>query len=116
MRSAGALICLLLASGCAGGTDAALTAQDAKSKLAVKDGALTRLAQTQLTVITTQAQIWSASHGGVMTGFADDLRMTQPSAASTAVSLSDTAVTLPVGNGQCLSAALPGGAATSIAC
>lgn len=116
MRATGALICLLLTAGCAGGTDAALTAQDAKSKLAVKDGALARLAQTQLTVITQQAQVWSASHGGVMTGFADDLRMSQPTAASTAVLLTDTQVTLPVGNGQCLTAALPGGAPTSSAC
>ncbi|MDP9183297.1 MAG: hypothetical protein M3P04_11040, partial [Actinomycetota bacterium] len=69
-----------------------------------------------LTVITQQAQAWAAEHGGVMTGFADDLRTSQPSVAGTAVALSDTAVTLPMGNGQCLTAALPAGAAKPTPC
>ena len=116
MRATGPVLCLLLVSGCAGGADAALTAQDAKSKLAVKDGALTQLAQTELTVITQQAQTWAATHGGVMTGFAEDLQTSQPSVASTATTLTDTAVTVAVGNGQCLSAVLPAGPPTTVAC
>jgi hypothetical protein len=116
MRSAAALLCLVLASGCAGGTDAALTAEDAKSKLAVKDGALARLAQTQLTDVTQQAQAWAAAHGGQMEGFTDDLRTTQPSVASTAADLTDTSVTFALGNGHCLTAALPSGAQADVAC
>jgi hypothetical protein len=116
MRVTGPVLCLLLVSGCAGGADAALTGQDAKSKLAVKDNALTRLAQTQLTVITQQAQTWAAEHGGSMAGFADDLRSTQPSVVSTTLELTDTSVTLAVGSGQCLSAVLPSGPPTSVAC
>jgi hypothetical protein len=111
-----ALLCLVLATGCAGGADAALTAEDAKSKLAVKDNALTRLAQTQLSVIAQQAQQWSATHGGSMAGFADDLRTSQPSAVATAVELTDTSVTVAAGPGQCLTAALPAGAAAPVAC
>jgi hypothetical protein len=107
---------LLLVSGCAGGTDAALTAQDATSKLAVKNGALSRLADTQLTVIRQAAQVWSAAHGGDMTGFADDLRTTQPSVASAAADLEDTAVTMALGNGRCTVTQLPAGAPVTTAC
>ncbi|HUR51603.1 MAG TPA: hypothetical protein VMZ11_05730 [Mycobacteriales bacterium] len=116
MRPTRALLCLALVSGCAAGTDGALTAEDAKSKLAVKDGALSRLAQTQLTVIRTAATAWAAEHGGVMTGFADDLRATQPSVASTAAELTDTSVTVAVGTGQCLVEQLPAGSPVPTAC
>jgi len=116
MRATGSLLCLLLVTGCAGGTDAALTAQDAKSKLAVKDGALGRLAQTQLTIVAQAAQAWAAAHGGDMTGFADDLRTTQPSVVSTTLDLTDTSVTVATGAGQCLTAALPAGAPVSPPC
>jgi hypothetical protein len=116
MRSAAALLCLVLVSACAPGTGAALTAEDAKSKLAVKDGALGRLASAQLSVVTQQAQAWAAAHGGQMEGFSDDLRTTQPSVASTAADLTDTSVTFALGNGHCLTAALPSGAQADVAC
>jgi hypothetical protein len=116
MRITGPVLCLLLVSGCAGGTDAALTGKDASSKLAVKDGALARLAQTQLTVVKQAAQAWAAEHGGVMTGFADDLRTSQPSVASTMVELADTSVTVAVAGGQCLTLQLPAGSPVAAAC
>jgi hypothetical protein len=116
MRTVGPLLALALVAGCSAGTDAALTAQDATSKLAAKNGALSRLADTQLTVIRQAAQTWAAAHGGDMTGFADDLRTTQPSVASTAADLSDTSVTLAVGNGQCLVTQLPAGSPDTTAC
>lgn len=119
MRAALRLVCPavgLLLAGCAGGTDAALTAQDATSKLAVKNRALSRLAGTQLTVIRTAAQAWAAAHGGDMTGFADDLRAMQPSAASAATALTDTSAAVAVGNGQCLVAQLPAGAPVTSSC
>lgn len=107
---------LLLVTGCSAGTSAALTAQDAKSALAAKNGALSQLASTQLTVIRSAAQTWSAEHGGDMTGFADDLRTSQPSVVSTTASLTDTSVTMALGNGQCLVAQLPAGAPVNTAC
>ncbi len=116
MRRHAALLCLLLATGCAGGTEASLTAQDAQSALAAKNGALSRLAQTQLGLVSQAAQVWSSAHGGDMTGFADDLRTSQPSVAAAAVQLSDTSVTVMVGGGQCLTAQLPAGAPAPSAC
>jgi hypothetical protein len=112
----GAILAAGCLAGCSAGTDAALTAQDAKSKLAVKNGALARLADTQLTVVRSAAQTWAATHGGDMTGFADDLRTTQPSVASTAADLADTSVTFALGNNQCLVAQLPAGAPVTTAC
>jgi hypothetical protein len=116
MRHVSTLLGLLLVAGCSAGADGALTAEDAKSKLAVKDGALSRLAQTQLTVVRQAAQAWAASHGGDMTGFADDLRSAQPSVASTAADVTDTSVTFALGNNQCLLAQLPAGAPVTTAC
>jgi hypothetical protein len=116
MRATGPLLCLLLVSGCGMGTDAALTAQDATSKLALKDGALGRLGQTQLTLVSQAAQQWAAAHGGVMTGFADDLRTSQPSVVSTLVDLSDTTAAVATGAGQCLVVQLPAGLPVATAC
>ncbi len=116
MRPVVPLLCLLLSSGCAAGTDAALTGQDAKSKLAVKDRALGQLAATQLAVVVQQAQAWSAAHGGSMAGFAEDLRTNQPSVAGPATVLTDTSVSIAEGTGSCLTAALPAGAAATTTC
>ena len=116
MRPAGSLLCLFLVAGCAGGTDAALTARDATSKVAVKDGALSRLAQTQLRSVGQAAQAWAAAHGGDMTGFADDLRTSQPSVASTILNITDASVTVATGTGQCFTQALPAGPPVVTAC
>lgn len=116
MRPVVTAVCVLLLSGCAGGTDAALTGQDAKSGLAVKDRAVTQLATTELTIITQQAQEWSAANGGSMVGFAANLQTTQPSVASTASVLTDTSVSVATGDGQCLTATLPAGRPTAAAC
>jgi hypothetical protein len=116
MRRLGLVVCVALAAGCSGGTDAALTAQDAKSKLAVKDNALARLAQTQLTVVSQQAQAWAASHGGDMTGFADELRMSQPSLVASVTTVTDTSASVVVGAGRCLTVTLPAGSPTQVAC
>ena len=115
-RVATAVICVLLLSGCAGGADAALTGQDAKSKLAVKDRAVTQLATTELTVITQQAQAWAAANGGSMVGFAADLRASQPSVASRTAALTDTSVSVAAGDGRCLTATLPTGPPVTAAC
>jgi hypothetical protein len=116
VRAARPLLCLLLASGCGLGTSATLTAQDAQSALSAKDGALGRLSQTQLALVVQAAQQWSAAHGGAMTGFADDLRTSQPSVASTLVDLTDSSATIAVGGSQCVTAQLPAGTQVSVAC
>lgn len=116
MRLVVATSCALLLSSCAGGTDAALTAQDAKSKLAVKDRAVSQLATTELAVIVQQAQSWAAGHAGSMAGFAVDLQDTQPSVASTAKVLTDLSVSVAVGDGRCLTANLPAGASVVVSC
>jgi hypothetical protein len=116
VRAARPLLCVLLVSGCGLGTDAALTAQDATSALSAKNGALGRLSQTQLTLVVTAAAQWSASHGGAMAGFADDLRTTQPSVVSTLVDLTDTTATIAVGGNQCVTAQLPAGTQAATAC
>lgn len=116
MRSGIGLTCALLLLGCAGPTDAALTGQDAKSKLGVKDRAVSQLATTELTVITAQAQAWATTHGGVMTGFAADLQETSPSVASTAKVLTDTSASVATGDGRCLTAPLPSGPTTIAPC
>jgi hypothetical protein len=116
MRPTVPLLCLVLASGCGLGTEATLTAQDAQSALSAKDGALGRLSQTQLTLVVQAAQQWSAAHGGVMAGFADDLRTSQPSVVSTLVGLTDASATVAVGGNQCVTAQLPAGTQTSAAC
>lgn len=116
MRPVAIFTCALLLTGCAGGTSAALSGQDAKSKLAVKDHALTSFATSELTVIVQAAQAWSAAHGGVMTGFAADLQQSQPSVASTALVLTDTSASVATGSGQCVTATLPQGATTAHAC
>jgi spore germination cell wall hydrolase CwlJ-like protein len=116
MRSVVTAACVLLLSGCAGGTDAALTGQDAKNKLGVKDRALSQLAATQVTAITQRAVEWSAANGGSMAGFAADLQATQPSVASSAKVLTDTSVAVSIGTGQCLIATLPTGRPTTAAC
>ena len=110
------LLCAVLASGCGLSTDAALTAQDAQSALSAKDGALGRLSQTQLTLVVQAAQQWSAAHGGLMAGFADDLRSSQPSVASTLVDLTDGTATIAVGGNQCVTAQLPAGNQVAAAC
>ena len=115
MRAVGPLLCLALLSGCAGGTDAALTAQDAKSKIAVKDSALTRLASGQLTAITQAANAWLAENGS-MAGFADDLRANQPTLAAAAVELTDASANVAVSPGHCLAAALPSGPQEPVTC
>jgi PBP1b-binding outer membrane lipoprotein LpoB len=115
MRPVVVLACALLLSGCAAGTDAALTAQDAKSALAAKDQAVNTLATAQLTAITTAAQAWLAGNGS-MTGFADDLRANNPSAAIAAVVLTDAQASVRVGAGSCLTATLPAGQPTTTAC
>ena len=116
MRVARPLLCVLLVSGCGMGTDAALTTNDAQSAMAAKNGALGRLSQTQLTLVVQAAQQWSAAHGGVMTGFADDLRSSQPSVVSTLVDLTDTTATIAVGGNQCATAQLPAGTQATGTC
>ena len=116
MRLVVAAGCAFLLSGCAGGTDAALTAQDATSKLAVKDRAVSQLATTELTVIVAQAQVWAAAHGGSMAGFAADLQDTQPSVASSAKVLTDVSASVALGDGRCLTAALPAGPPAAAPC
>jgi hypothetical protein len=116
VRLTSPLLCALLVSGCGLGTDAALTAQDAQSALSAKDGALGRLTQTQLTLVVQAAQQWSAAHGGVLAGFADDLRSSQPSVASTLVDLTDGTATIAVGGKQCVTAQLPAGTQVAAAC
>lgn len=112
MRSSVGLTCALLLVGCAGPTDAALTGQDAKSKLGVKDRAVTQLATTELAAITQVAQSWLAANGGSMAGFAADLTATQPSVASTAKVLTDTSASVATGDGRCLTSPLPSGPTT----
>jgi hypothetical protein len=116
MRPVVTAVCVLLLSGCAGGTDAALTAQDAKHQLGVKDRALTQFATAELTAITQSAVQWAAANGGSMAGFAADLQNTQPSVASTAKVLTDTSASVSIGTGQCLVATLPSGRPTTAAC
>ena len=116
MRPLRAVLVLMLAAGCSGGTDAALTAQDATSALTVKNGALSQLAESRLTLIRQAAQSWAAAHAGDMTGFAEDFRTEQPSVASTAATLTDTSVTVTVSQGQCLLTQLPAGSPVPIAC
>ena len=116
MRAAGPLLCLLLASGCGLGTDAALTSQDAQSALSAKGGALGRLSQSQLALVVQAAQVWSTGHAGDMTGFADDLRSSQPLVASTMVELTDTSATIAVGGNQCATAQLPAGTQATATC
>lgn len=116
MRPVVTAVCALLLSGCAGGADAALTAQDAASNLAVKDRAVTRLATTELTIIAQQARAWAAANGGSMVGFAADLTASQPSVASAAAVLTDASVSVAIGGGRCLSATLPAGPPVTAAC
>lgn len=116
MRRVAGIVCVLVLSGCGAATDTAITAQDAKNNLAVKDRAVSQLATTQLTAIQRQAQQWAEAHAGAMTGFAADLKDTQPSIASAAAVLTDTSASVSTGAGQCLTAALPTGPATAGAC
>ena len=114
-RSVIGALCVVALAGCAVGTDAALTAQDAQSKLGVKDRALTQLATTELRAITTAAQSWLAANGS-MAGFAADLTATQPSVASTAKVLTDSSASVATGDGRCLTSPLPSGPTTLAAC
>lgn len=115
MRRVALLSCVLLLPGCAAGTDGALTAQDAKSKLAVKDHAFTALATAELRPISDAAQQWVAANGS-MAGFAANLRETQPSVAVSAAVLTDAEASVSLGAGQCLTVMLPAGQPTSTAC
>lgn len=116
MRVGPVVAAVFLVSGCSLGTDAALTGQDAKSAIGAKNSAFQRLASTELTTISQEAQAWAAAHGGSMAGFSDDLRTSQPSLAATAVVLTDAQVSLPLQNGQCLTVMLPAGAPTPTPC
>jgi hypothetical protein len=113
VRATAPLLCLLL-SGCAAA--GSLTAEDAKSSLAAKDNVLSRLSQSELTPVVQAAQQWSAGHGGDMTGFAVELRSTQPSVTSALLDLTDVSATVSAGVGQCLTAQLPSGAQAKAAC
>jgi hypothetical protein len=115
MRTVAVLACALLLSGCAAGTDATLTAQDAKSKLAAMDHGLSALATAELRPISEAAQAYLAANGS-MAGFAANLRDTQPSVAAPARVLSDAEASVSVGTGQCLTVMLPSGQPTPTAC
>ncbi len=115
MRLLPALLMFAL-SGCAAGADGVVAAKDAQSGLAVKDRAVAALARTQITAVEQQAQAYAAAHGGLMEGFAADLRASQPTVAASYVALDDTSLSIAVGPGQCLVATLPAGAPIGKAC
>ena len=115
MRLVLAASCLVAVTGCAAGADGVIAAKDAENGLAVKDKAVASLARTQLITIEQQAQAWSATNGS-MTGFAADLQANQPAIAGSLAALTDGSISMSIGPGQCLTAALPSGAPTVTAC